>query len=142
MGKLEWKESYNVDNGEIDKQHKHLFEIYNKLIDKLDSTDNSRIITNTLTEMTKYADYHFAIEERYMKLYGYPESKEHKKEHVDYIKRLSKLNFNSMDRDNNISEDVVNYLKQWLLAHILHSDLKLKTFFNSKNKAGQTRKSL
>ena len=129
MKKLEWKESYSVSIDEIDKQHKHLFKIFNKLIDNMDSDVNSKIIVDTLTEMTRYACYHFETEEKYMKEFGFTDSEQHKKEHVTFVKSISKLNFDAMENSNSVPEETLTYLGNWIITHTLESDMELKPFF-------------
>jgi hemerythrin-like metal-binding protein len=131
--RVEWKKDYSVNVEEIDTQHKKLFSILNILIENKKISVNSKIVTKTLTEMTEYADYHFKTEEEYMEKYEYPELNEHKKEHREFIRKTGQLILGAMEKDTTIPDEILNYLNEWLVNHILISDLKLKPFFLEKN---------
>ncbi len=127
--KVKWKSNYSVNNKHIDEQHQKLFEILNILIDNKDVNIHSRIITDTLLEMLNYAEYHFSTEEKYMLKFNYPSYNEHKKEHMDFIKKTSLLSLRAMENDETIPLEILIFLNDWLVSHILKSDLELSKYF-------------
>lgn len=129
MQEIVWKEEFSVRNAEIDKQHKQLFDILNKLIESKESSVNSKIIADTLTEMVNYAREHFKTEEMFMADYGYPEFEFHKRSHKEFIKNTGLMSLRIMEGDKNIPEEMLNYLKNWLVNHILDEDKKLGAIF-------------
>lgn len=132
MEKVKWKDSYSVGIKEIDTQHKNLFELLNKLIENRGESVRSKIITDTLTEMTNYAKYHFEAEEKYMEKCGFPNLVAHKMEHRGFIKKTGSLNFNAMERNETVPEDILKFLEHWLISHILEGDMELKKCPNNK----------
>ncbi len=129
-----WKDTFSVNVGEIDKQHRKLFEIGGKISDLVmadDEFDHFDEIMTILEEMKEYTIYHFNYEEKLMEKYGFQESDAHKFEHLFLIKKLQKLQ--ASDFDMNQKEGVVNlvtFISDWIAGHILKTDMKYKEFFN------------
>jgi hemerythrin len=133
MEKIIWNESLSVGVAEIDRQHKQLVNILNQLIamDGLSSVD-SELISDTLTRMTDYADYHFSSEERFMQKYGYPEFATHRQEHVSFMRKTAELSMGTMAYKKTVPTEMLEYLKTWLVNHIMVSDMQYKQFFQEK----------
>ena len=136
MEKISWKEEYSVGVEKIDRQHRHLFEIINKLIDRSGSSSDSALVSETLTEMLNYAKEHFTTEEELMQEYGYPEIESHKEQHIYFFKTTAELSINALNNQSMVSREIVEFLKLWLTLHILKCDMKYKEFFKAKIPAG------
>ena len=132
MEKISWKEEYSVGVEKIDRQHRHLFEIINKLIDRSGSSSDSALVSETLTEMLNYAKEHFTTEEELMQEYGYPEIESHKEQHDYFIDTTAELAVSFMDNRNTTAGEIAEFLKLWLTLHILRCDMKYKEFFKAK----------
>lgn len=129
MEKILWNENFSVNIKILDEQHQRLFEIVNRLIETSDAVVSSEIISDTLTEMTEYAQYHFSKEEQYMHEYGYPEYQSHKKEHNEFKRKAAELCLDTMQKKTTIPIEILVYLKGWLVNHVLKSDMKYSAFF-------------
>ncbi len=92
----------------------------------------SETISETLTLMTNYALEHFKSEEDLFNLYGYPESEIHKEQHNKYWLKLTKLCQKTMAHEASVPEELLHYLVECLLNHILKSDMKYRDFFSEK----------
>jgi len=132
MEKIIWNENLSVGVAEIDRQHKQLVGILNQLLDMQGVTVASETISDTLTRMTDYADYHFNSEEGLMQKYAYPEFETHRKEHVAFMRKTAELAMGTMAYRQTIPTEVLDYLKNWLVEHIMVSDMKYKQFFEQK----------
>jgi hemerythrin len=133
MLKVDWKDNYSVSIDEIDNQHKKLFDVLNILIENKELSIHSKIITNTLTKLVEYANYHFQTEEKYMLKYDYPEYELHKKEHIEFIKKTGQLCMSTMEGNKMVPIELLIFLESWLVNHILNTDMKLKPFFIDNN---------
>lgn len=100
------------------------------MIEKKDMSVNSKIIINTLNELSNYASYHFDTEEKYMIQHNYPDYEAHKKEHENYKINIAKLSFGAMNRDESVPLELLKFLVKWWLDHLLETDLKLKPIFS------------
>jgi len=67
-----------------------------------------------------------------MKQYGYEDFEYHKQEHVYFIEKLNELKLKFNAGNSAISLDVLNFLKDWLLKHIMGTDRKYARLFSSK----------
>ena len=132
MEKIIWNEKYSVGLAEIDKQHKKLIVMINKLIDSRNVSVRSEIISDTLTDMTNYAMYHFQAEEALMEEHEYPRQDAHHKEHMGFIRKTAELASATVEHEQAVPEELLAYLGNWLIAHILKSDMGYKDFFKDK----------
>lgn len=129
MNKIEWKETYSVGNKKIDDQHKQMFEWINTLIEKKELNVNSKIIIDTLNDLSSYASYHFETEEKYMLQYNYSNYATHKKQHENYLKKVARLSFGALNNDEAVPVELLTFLKIWWIDHILETDLQLEFLF-------------
>lgn len=132
MEKIIWNQSFSVGVEEIDRQHKQLVNILNQLLGMEGIQVDSEIISDTLTRMTDYADYHFSSEEKFMKENAYPDYAAHHLEHVAFMRKTAELSIKTMAYQKTIPSELLAYLRMWLIEHILVSDMKYKQFFEQK----------
>lgn len=133
---FQWKDRYNLNIDEIDKQHKKLFEIGARVYDLAildDSYDHYDEIMVLLNELLEYTEYHFTFEENLMKTYKYDGFGEQHQEHGFYVNKIKSIS--SKDIDNNQQKtiiEIVDFLSEWISSHILFSDRKYATYFKEK----------
>ena len=132
MEKIKWNENFSVGVRKIDEQHKKLIKMINKLIETNKTKVYSETIYDTLVKMTKYADYHFQTEEQYMIEYDYPDYSSHKEQHIEFRKKTVAFAVDTMKYKEALPIEILSYLQNWLINHILTSDMKFKSFFNEK----------
>ncbi|MCB2100942.1 MAG: hemerythrin family protein [Rhodobacterales bacterium] len=126
MAKLQWQASYSVGVPVLDAQHKSLL----RLINRLEAEgDRAGMVAYVFDELDAYIREHFRDEERLMAAAGYPDLEPHKAEHRRFNDWLSsvKVAYNSGGVSAfYITETVGNFLKDWLVGHILGSDMAYK----------------
>lgn len=132
MEKIIWDESFSVGIQEIDEQHKELIRMINKLIGREDISVGSETISDILNEMTQYAGYHFQTEEQYMLEYDYPDYSSHKNQHTVFKKKAVAFCMDTVAYKETIPKEILTYLKNWLIHHILKIDMMYKSFFREK----------
>jgi hemerythrin len=121
---IKWSDSYSVGIKEIDNQHKGLVIIINELFTFMTegkAKDNLEPIFEHLTEYTKL---HFGVEETMLFKYAYPDLDQHKIEHQKFINKLESLKEDFKYGKITISLEILNFLKDWLINHIQHTDKK------------------
>ena len=124
MELVEWSESLSVGDKEIDEQHKKMLGIINKLHHALVKGESNRVLNDTLQDLLAYTQEHFVHEEAYFEKLEYPEAEEHKKEHQDFIKKVSQFYYDFDRGKLSLSLEVMNFLVEWFLRHIQHTDQK------------------
>lgn len=132
MPYLNWTDALSVNVVEIDTQHKRLVALINRLYDAIMAHNASEIISSIIREMAEYAAVHFATEEQYMDLYGYPEKSLHKSMHRTFIAKTQNFEKQLEVEKIALSLEVVRYLRDWIAHHIAVADKAYTAFFNSK----------
>lgn len=132
MDPIVWSENFSVGVKTLDKQHKQLISILNKTLNAPTLTTASETVSDILTEMTQYAREHFRYEEKLMIEHGFPEFEQHKKSHIAFSDKVAKLSLATMENLDDVPQELMDYLFQWLQQHILHEDMKYKAFFKTK----------
>ena len=118
-----WDDIYSVGFEPIDNQHKELVKIINELftICKEGDVVADSIFLKMIDKTTDYAGGHFSDELRYVRQAGFPNIKEHKQQHDDFIETVSKAIQGYKDGKAEPIE-LARFLKKWLLTHIAESD--------------------
>jgi len=83
--------------------------------------------------MIQYTDYHFTTEHKFFEKYNYPETEEHKKIHKSFVDKAIELKEGVDSEKVTVSYDIMNFLRQWLLEHILKEDKKFAKYFKQNN---------
>jgi hemerythrin len=129
---LEWKDTYNIGVKEIDNQHRGIFDIIDKLFTSRSYEPDGKYFFLMLNNLVEYAQVHFATEERYMQEAQYPKFATHLQEHQLFIAQVSKLVRNVENKEIDIENKTLDFLKHWYLAHILGTDHDLEKPFQAK----------
>ncbi len=132
MALIQWKDDYSVNIAEIDKQHKALIDLINRLHAAILSGKANEALGEILTDLVYYTVYHFETEEKFFDEFDYPESESHKQKHKDLVQQVAAVQKNHNDGEKVLTMDVMNFLRDWLQEHILGTDKKFGPYLNSK----------
>lgn len=126
---FEMKDDYLTGIDFVDKEHRRLFEIANAAYHVLKEdyvADKFDQITGIIQELKEYTASHFAHEEAYMEEIGYKKRFSHKIEHQEFIDKLNEINLQEVDENQTGTlVELVNFLGNWLINHILVNDKKI-----------------
>lgn len=129
MEKLVWKSEYEIGDFEIDAEHQIFLKIINKMISAFEDENEKEYKVLLLTELYKYADFHFLSEENKMMLHNYPGFEEHKLAHKALLSSLSNqigyFNLKYIEKTK-----LLNFLLQWLFEHTTKMDIQFGKFLN------------
>jgi hemerythrin len=132
MAYIDWDNSYSVGIIEFDAQHKKLVDIINELHDAMKVGKGSAVIGTILKEMVKYTVTHFSYEEKILDLHNYPRLAGQKAEHAYYVEKINSFVKEYESGISMMSIDVSQFLKDWLMKHIMGTDRDYSEFLNSK----------
>ena len=121
---IEWDDKYSVGISGINDEHRQFIDIINMAIATNESSDNPGELREVLYRIIKYAINHFSTEENYMIVFNYPEYQYHKEEHHDFSRKVIAYCERVNDDDSQISNEILEYLKRWLINHIQVTDRK------------------
>ncbi len=124
-----WNRTLQIGIPRVDKEHQYLVTLFNAFytIYKQGATQDK--IFKALNLLAKYADIHFRNEEELMEAGGYPELDDHRREHEMLTKQIFDLYCKCRQGCEEVSEKTFEFIKNWLLEHILGMDKKLETYF-------------
>lgn len=113
----------------IDKEHKELFriigEVYRVMTDAFIPDKYDEII-RLLMDLREYTIFHFKDEEQYMESIRYKGIEAQKMAHDAFMTRLIEMDLEHIDNNQQQTlEDMMEFLTEWLINHILNSDKKI-----------------
>ena len=123
MAAITWSDNYSVGVPVLDEDHKQLIAIINRVVDDI---DNGRLSVWALSELEDYAREHFVREEAMLAAVHYEGLDEHKREHRQFVEWLQSVEHTEQlatDGYTHVGEIVSDYLKDWLINHILATDM-------------------
>ena len=132
MALMEWNNLFNTNIKIVDEQHQGLVNILNSLYELMIKHNTSAELEELLEKLVDYTVYHFKTEEELFDKYGYPETEKHKVEHNNLTKQASELLNDYKSGKTVVTDEVINFLKDWLKNHIIHTDKRFGPFLNSK----------
>ena len=121
---IEWEDKFSVGISMIDEEHKKLIDIINMAIIAKEHNVNTEEIKDVLREMTDYTLTHFTTEEAYMKAFNYSEYQDHKEEHRGFSSEIIAYTYKVIKGDYQFANELIEYLKHWLVNHIQVTDKK------------------
>jgi hemerythrin len=128
---LSWKDDYSVGVQALDEDHKRLLFLINNLDTAAHYRTDMAFERQALNEVLAYTKTHFAREEELMRKHDYADYDAHKKQHEAMIAKVNELAQRyEYDRDGTI-EELLKYLREWLIHHILGTDKGYRDHFNS-----------
>jgi hemerythrin len=131
MALITWNDSYSVNVKEMDDQHRKLIDIINQLHDAMKVGQGKDVIGKVLSGLTDYTRRHFTSEENLMKAHGYPGYEEQKKSHNQLVIQILDIQ-KKFEAGTLLSQEVLTFLKNWLINHIQGMDQKYGPHLNGK----------
>jgi hemerythrin len=131
MALIAWNDTYSVKVKEMDEQHKKLIDMINQLHDAMKVGKGKEVVGKVLTSLTDYTRRHFTSEENLMKIHGYPGYEDQKKAHDQLVGQVVDMQ-NKFSEGGVQSQQVVTFLKDWLIRHIQGMDQKYGAHLNGK----------
>ena len=130
---LIWRNTMSVGNDTIDHDHRYLVCYLNTVELALQNPEEKEILLSSLTELYNYAYKHFLREEIIQQKISYPDINKHKIEHKQLLEELLDLKNNmKMKYDtkeiNHSYDEIVSFLRHWLIDHVLNTDMLLKPY--------------
>ncbi|HCF06279.1 MAG TPA: bacteriohemerythrin [Desulfomicrobiaceae bacterium] len=128
---MPWTKDLELGIPTIDEQHKKLVAMINSLhraVEKNDAAGAKRV----LQELIEYTGYHFGTEEKFFDQHGYPETDAHKTIHKKLVDKVLAFKRKFDAGEEFLSQELLNFLKDWLVNHIGFTDRKYAPFLQGK----------
>lgn len=136
MPLITWNETtYGVQNHLIDSQHQQLIALINELNEAMASRNGFEITAKVLEKTLEYTFYHFQEEEALMERSAYPEIVPHKAQHEAFRTKVYVLMRQNKESVGSVPRELLIYLRDWLLNHIVQTDKKLGKYLIEQGQA-------
>ena len=130
-GRVQWSPRYEVGIEVIDGQHRHLLELINRLQQALDSNNDLDLLVESLRELVRYTEHHFATEERLMDEVG-ASAERHRGEHQRLLESLMRF---TVKLDTASVSESSHFLQDWLFRHIDEVDRPFGALLRSRGQS-------
>ncbi|HEY8095362.1 MAG TPA: bacteriohemerythrin [Methylobacter sp.] len=126
-----WDESLSVGIGTIDEHHRYLFDLINDLYDVVINKLGAREVARLVKALDAYAKVHFRAEEQMMTHYGYAGIHRQEHQHHDFEAKIREF-YEELHANPLVAQfDVLSYLRDWLVKHILVEDIQLRSLVSA-----------
>ncbi len=132
MAMFTWDNRFAVGIAAIDTEHQRLVATLNELFDAMMAGKGNDATSQVLDKLIGYTATHFATEEKLFDQHGYPQTAAHKQEHQELVKQVLAFQADFKAGKSTLSNELMQFLKQWLMTHILGSDKAYVPFLHSK----------
>ncbi len=132
MALIYWMPDFNTGIEIIDQQHHLLVDIINELHQAHSEGRDQQILFKLLGKLGMYATSHFAREEHFFEVHGYPDLEEHLQEHNYFEDMLFQFEDEYKAGKQDLTFNVLMFLSDWLVNHINGSDQQYVPFLKSK----------
>lgn len=116
---------------QLDNEHRRLFALIEEGMHLLHNeylSDRYEKVKALLNELDSYAEQHFAHEEAYMEQIRDPELIRQRVQHDLFRDRIRDLMFATIDTEEDqqqVLEELMNFMAKWLYHHIIGSDIMI-----------------
>ena len=117
---MEWKDDYSIGILEIDDQHKLLMRGFSAIEEAIVRNSGWSDTHYAIVELIKIAHIHFTFEEALMRIFGFPGTEPHQKEHEHFFAKLDNIERLALKETAKI--EIVTFMQDWLATHILAND--------------------
>ncbi len=126
-----WSKSYSVGVSQMDSEHQRLVDLINSLYAAMRAGRSKDAIGSILDELISYTATHFAHEEKLMREADYDGLDEQKQSHEALVAQALEIQ-KKFRNGTALGQEVMNFLKSWLVNHIQGSDKKYGPAMNKK----------
>jgi hemerythrin len=130
MDLINWNDTYLVGIQPIDNQHQKLVEIINKVAKSI-KLGNSKESIQLIHELVSFIKTHFKFEEELMAKYNYNDYEHHRYEHEKLNDEIKVFYDDLQNGFQVLNSEIMYFLRNWLMDHILVKDKKLGKFLQS-----------
>lgn len=132
----QWTEAMSMGVELIDSDHKALIDLINRLHRAVTGEAGEQSLQDVFDTLIAYTEIHFAREEKVMEACGFPGLDTHQDEHVEFTRRVYDIRENfEAGGESPVTEELLDYLKGWLNAHILIQDMAYKPYASGHSRA-------
>lgn len=130
---IQWRDALNVGHPMVDSDHRHLVDLINSFEQAIQGEIDHKAIARILLGLFDYTGEHFEREEKLQLTIRYPFNESHRRAHRDVLRELNEIlerygNEKDLATRDKMVRGMVDFLRNWLINHIIESDLRMKPY--------------
>ena len=128
-----WSDAYRLGIPEIDQQHQGFFEATHRLYDQILNCEGEHGVEDAIAFLHRYAEQHFATEEAFMRLHGFPGLEAHRRAHAAFFESLDQLAYDLevCGPSQHLADRALAVAQDWLIEHIGDEDMLYAALANA-----------
>jgi hemerythrin-like metal-binding protein len=125
---IEWNEKFGTGNGQIDAQHRRLFDMLNNLERRINEGEAPSKMVDVFDDLADYIKEHFCFEEECMEFCACSASAINKMEHLQFLRKLcASLEDLKLQKPTlKVFESLHAELSKWICSHVCRIDRALR----------------
>ena len=123
---LEWESDFETGNEYVDLQHRFFVDLLNRVGINFRETDDAAYTEKLITELRKYADFHFTSEENIATSCNLPGVSIHHQRHAELLEEFN-CQADDLKKGLKTVDQFLGFLTDWFIGHTIYEDQK---FFN------------
>ena len=124
MTAVKWSPNLSVGSEEIDREHEDLIALLNNLAANVEAGMGAEAVKGCLDKLLDHTEQHFRHEEAIMARAEYPDLDHHHRLHEALMEEIREFR-KELDGGTDIGPEVTDFIKTWLISHIMESDKQL-----------------
>jgi hemerythrin len=125
MSLIAWRDEFSLGIEAIDHEHREMIELINELDRSIQNDASQDSVAEALGEIYAHIAAHFALEEKMMRAWRYPEYPSHKQDHETLLDVLLEI-IDSVDEEGTYDRDALSSdLDRWFSDHFRTHDARL-----------------
>ena len=120
---IEWKDSYQLGDHNLDAQHRQLFELAQKIL----AADDAATVRSLAVELYRHTRIHFEDEEALMRQRQYPGLASHIESHNRLLGRLNGLS-QAIGQGSVDKVALQGLMTDWAMFHIAQEDARFEAY--------------
>jgi len=135
---VDWSEKYATGIETIDRQHKELVELINRLYGAcMQGGDGvGSAFREAMHRMVEYVRFHLMEEMKLLERIGYPKAAEHKIQHDILVRDILSASRDFEEGETFVPNKFVRSLKDWVFGHIAVYDKAYAEYVTEQKKKG------
>ena len=98
----------------------------------MESGEGESVLKKTLAEFIDYTDYHFSAEQTAFTEFDYSDKDRHIMQHDALLSKARELQSGLESDQSVLTNEVLDFLQDWVTNHILKTDKNYSVFFKGK----------
>jgi len=121
-----WDNSFSVNDNTMDADHQKLINNISILHEAMKMGKSKSVLEQLINDVNVYAQTHFSREEQYLTQIKHTELAAQKEQHKIFLDKVSEFKKNFANGQTVLAVEMLPFLNQWFLNHIMKIDMKYK----------------